>query len=76
LRVFVFVAFDISHRFQHDRTVRCMVGGSWGYAEFLASITKLNDPEHHNMLDWYGDDVDSAFFDHTRVNYRLYGMKV
>ncbi|WP_259640877.1 plasmid pRiA4b ORF-3 family protein, partial [Pseudomonas syringae group genomosp. 3] len=76
LRVFVFVAFDIPHRFQHDRAVRCMVGGSWGYAEVFAAITKLNDPERHNMLDLYGDDVDPALFDHTRVNDRLYGMKV
>ncbi|WP_230850983.1 plasmid pRiA4b ORF-3 family protein, partial [Pseudomonas syringae group genomosp. 3] len=52
------------------------VGGSWGYADFLAAITKPSHPEHDNMLDWYGDDFDPAFFDHTRVNYRLYGMKV
>ncbi|KPC28442.1 Plasmid pRiA4b ORF-3 family protein [Pseudomonas syringae pv. cilantro] len=52
------------------------VGGSWGYAEFLAAVTTPNHPEHDNMLDWYGDDFDPAFFDHTRVNYRLYGMKV
>ncbi|MDU8033498.1 plasmid pRiA4b ORF-3 family protein [Pseudomonas syringae pv. actinidiae] len=52
------------------------VGGSWGYSEFLAAITKPDHADHDNMLEWYGDHFDPAFFDHTRVNYGLYGMKV
>ncbi|WP_024672682.1 plasmid pRiA4b ORF-3 family protein [Pseudomonas syringae] len=52
------------------------IGGSLGYAEFLAVITNPAHPDYDDILDWYGDHFDPAHFDHQLTNYRLYRMKV
>lgn len=47
------------------------VGGVWGYAEFLETITSPDHPEHEEMLDWVGGEFDPEEFDLQAVNSQL-----
>jgi hypothetical protein len=47
------------------------VGGVWGYADFLETITDPKDPEYEDTLEWAGGDFDPETFDIEEVNKRL-----
>jgi hypothetical protein len=51
------------------------VGGSHGYAEFLAAIADPNHEEHERYLEWRGDHFDFARFDPDAVNLSLSKIK-
>ena len=44
------------------------VGGVWGYAEFLDTVSDPEHPEHDEMLDWIGEGFDPDHFDLDEVN--------
>lgn len=52
------------------------VGGEPGYADFVAAMADPDHPEHHDMLEWYGDPFDPAAFDISTVDLRLHRIKV
>ena len=43
------------------------VGGSAGYARFLAALADPADPEHRAMREWIGGDFDPAAFDAAAI---------
>ncbi len=47
------------------------VGGPWGYAELLETISDPDSEEAEEMLDWVGDDFDPEEFDLDVINSRL-----
>ncbi len=47
------------------------VGGIWGYAEMLETISNPANPERAEMLAWVGADFDPASFDLAATNNRL-----
>ena len=50
-------------------------GGPWGYQNLLDA---LKDPKHENheeMLEWFGDEIDSEAFDLDEVNQVLKRMR-
>jgi len=46
-------------------------GGVWGYANLLEAIADPSHPEHADMLEWLGDEFDSAYFNKEEVNAML-----
>lgn len=46
-------------------------GGIWGYADFLATITDPENPEHDDMIEWVGGEFDPELFDLDEVNAAL-----
>ena len=44
------------------------VGGIGGYYGFLEAIKDPAHPEHDEMLEWYGGDIDPEAFDFEEVN--------
>lgn len=44
------------------------IGGIWGYANFLETISDPSDPEHEGMLEWIGGEFDPEAFDIDEVN--------
>jgi hypothetical protein len=50
------------------------VGGIWGYADFLRSISDPGDPEHDELLEWVGGEFDPEAFDLADVNAALAGL--
>ena len=47
------------------------VGGVWGYAEFLETISDSDNEEAEEMLDWAGGDFDPEDFDLDEINSQL-----
>ena len=47
------------------------VGGTWGYAEFLAAIADPSHPEHDESIEWIGEPFDPEEFDLDEINARL-----
>ncbi len=43
-------------------------GGVWGYADLLHALQHPDDPEHEELLEWYGGDLDPEAFDLDEVN--------
>jgi len=52
------------------------VGGSGGYADFLAAIADLSHEEHSRYLGWVGGSFDPVRFDITAVSLLLDGIKI
>lgn len=52
------------------------VGGTPGYAEFLAAIRDPANPEHQTMLQWYGGAFDPSAFDPFDAQQRLNEIKL
>ncbi len=46
-------------------------GGIWGYYNLVEAISDKKHPEHQNILEWYGDEIDPAEFDIDEVNQTL-----
>jgi hypothetical protein len=46
-------------------------GGSWGYLELLETLADPEDPEHEEMLEWVGGELDPEAFDADVVNEAL-----
>jgi hypothetical protein len=46
-------------------------GGVWGYANLVAALSDPNHPEHEDMLDWFGEEIDPNAFDLAHVNQRI-----
>jgi hypothetical protein len=46
-------------------------GGPWGYTELLATLADPNDPEHEDMLEWLGGELDAEAFDPDTVTEML-----
>lgn len=44
------------------------VGGPYGYADYLEAINDKNHPDHHEMIEWRGEDFDPATFDLEETN--------
>jgi len=51
------------------------VGGVWGYAHFLEIMRNPEDPEHEEMLNWYGAEFDPEAFDAAEITRELQKMK-
>lgn len=51
------------------------VGGPGGFIRFLKVLADPDDPEHEEMLEWYGDDFDADAFDLDAINRGLQVMK-
>ena len=51
------------------------VGGSGGYADFLAALADPSHEEHSQLREWVGGSFDPARFDITAVNLLLDGIK-
>lgn len=47
------------------------VGGVWGYAELLETISDPDNAEAAEMIEWVGDDFDPEEFDLDEINQRL-----
>lgn len=43
-------------------------GGIWGYNHLLEIIKNPNDPEHENMIEWAGGEIDPDEFNLDKVN--------
>lgn len=52
------------------------VGCAPGYEDFLRIIQKSNDPEHEDMLEWWGGPLDPAAFNINLVNPHLKRVKL
>lgn len=50
-------------------------GGIYGYDELSEIIKDPDHPEHENMIEWLGDDIDPDFFDIDEVNEILLSLK-
>ena len=46
-------------------------GGVWGYYHLLDAIKDPDHPEHEEMCEWLGDDLDPDAFDLEEVNRQL-----
>jgi Plasmid pRiA4b ORF-3-like protein len=44
-------------------------GGTWGYEEFLASISDPDHEEHDSMLEWIGGSFDPEYFHPAKVKF-------
>ena len=44
------------------------VGGPYGYADYLEANNDMNHPDHHEMIEWRGEDFDPATFDLEETN--------
>jgi hypothetical protein len=51
------------------------VGGPFGYEDFLAAVRDPKNPEHENMLEWYGSDFDPEYFAMDGINRLLKKIK-
>lgn len=51
------------------------VGGVEGYANFLEIMRDPENPEHEEMLSWYGAEFDSEAFDGDEITRALQKMK-
>ena len=68
------------------RSLRCLagehacppedVGGSHGYADFLAAIADPTHEQHDEYVSWSGGAFDPTRFDLVAVNQRLANIKV
>jgi tetratricopeptide (TPR) repeat protein len=47
------------------------IGGVWGYEHFLEVMANPKDPEHAEMLEWYGGDFDPTAFTCDDINAML-----
>ena len=47
------------------------VGGVWGYAEFLETISDPEDPEYESMLEWVGEEFNPEKIDLEEINDNL-----
>ena len=50
-------------------------GGIYGYYELLEIIKDPGHPEHENMIEWLGGNIDPDFFDIDEVNEILSSLK-
>ena len=50
-------------------------GGIYGYEEFLKAVRDPENPEHEEMLEWAGEDIDPERFVPEEVNLRLKMMR-
>lgn len=50
-------------------------GGIYGYYDLLVAIKDPDHPEHENMIEWLGGDLDSEFFDVDEINKILSTLK-
>jgi len=50
-------------------------GGIYGYYDLLEAIKDPDHPEHENMIEWLGSDLDPEFFDIEEINEILSGLK-
>lgn len=50
-------------------------GGMWGYESFLEAIRDPQHPEHDEMLEWVGGEVDSEAFELDPVNQDLKSIR-
>jgi len=50
-------------------------GGIYGYYQFLEAIKDPDHPEHENMIEWLGGNIDPDFFDIDEVNEVLSSLK-
>ena len=46
-------------------------GGFWGYEELLSALADPKHPEHKNMREWIGGDIDPEWFDLKEINQAL-----
>ncbi len=46
-------------------------GGVWGYYHLLDVLADPENPEHEEMLEWLGGELDPEYFDLDEVNTRL-----
>lgn len=44
------------------------VGGPWGYADFLETLSDPESEEYEEMMEWAGDDFDPEYFDLDEIN--------
>jgi Plasmid pRiA4b ORF-3-like protein len=44
------------------------VGGAAGFQQFMAAISDPSDPEHEQMLEWYGREYDPLEFNAERAS--------
>jgi hypothetical protein len=49
-------------------------GGIWGYASLLEAIRDPEHPEHEEMVDWVGGELDPEAFDLDEVNRELQNL--
>jgi hypothetical protein len=52
------------------------VGGTSGYADFLAAIADPRHEEHQNYLEWVGGTFDPTRFDLAAVNRALAKIEI
>jgi len=50
-------------------------GGIWGYADNLAIVADSSHPEHEEIKEWMGEDLDPEFFDIDKINARLGSLR-
>jgi hypothetical protein len=50
-------------------------GGIYGYYDLLEIIKDPKDPEHGNMIEWLGGDIDPDYFDIDELNEILSYLK-
>ena len=43
-------------------------GGIWGYQDLIEMINDTSHPEHEEMLEWLGGDLDPEYFDVNETN--------
>ena len=51
-------------------------GGPYGYPELLAAIADPKHPNHADLAEWIGDDIDCEAFDLSEVNGILSGSSL
>ena len=47
------------------------VGGAFGYADFLETISNPDDPEYESMIEWVGEEFESEKIDLEKINDKL-----
>ena len=50
-------------------------GGVWGYADLLEALKDPAHPEHKEMLEWIGGELDPEAFDLEEVNKMLQELR-
>ncbi|MBK1632233.1 hypothetical protein CKO31_16100 [Thiohalocapsa halophila] len=50
-------------------------GGIWGYAQLLRTLADPSDPEHQDMLEWVGGQIDPEAFDLDDTNEALSALR-
>ena len=46
-------------------------GGIWGYEDKLSVLADEDHPEHEEISEWMGKDIDPEFFDIAEINSRF-----